>query len=80
MLNTLWLLHILKPLAPPLPFKSIKIPNSLEHDDMTQEYRNSVLTTKYCAHTGHSCGLPFSSQNQTTSCSSSVKVENDREN
>lgn len=30
------------------------------------------LTTKYCAHTGHSWGLSFSSQNQTTSCSSSA--------
>jgi len=33
------------------------------------------LTLKYCVHTGHSKDLPFSSQNQTTSCSSSVENE-----
>lgn len=34
------------------------------------------ITTKYCEHTGHSWGLPFSNQNQTTSCSSSAKNKN----
>ena len=36
------------------------------------------VTTKYCEQTGHWCGLSFSNQNQTTSCSSSAisPVEN----
>lgn len=36
-------------------------------------WKKEKITVKYCKQTGHSCGLPFSSQNHTTSCSSSVK-------
>ena len=41
---------------------------------MQGPYANSKQhTMKYWVQTAHSCGLPFSNQNHTTSCSSSAK-------